>query len=263
MSGMSSQGWTGNSETARTPGRAWRRLASAISPAMGWSSVPWPSAGTSMGARAKSVTGRISPRTVLQEEGGRLRAGLVEVDVRVRVVADQGVGLLDHPGRDRGVKVQRRDERNGGADGLADRGEELALAVRRVLEHHRAVEREEHAVDGPGRGQPLEERVPHVIEGRPRHRPRRDRVGRDRRDHLDAGGFQHVEEAAHLGPGAAEARDELVSVEKLGGPEVLEVRALADEGVGLLHELPDRDPHWRRRSHLAFSEPSGGASGVA
>ena len=142
-----------------------------------------------------------------QKEGGGLRAGLEEVDVRVRVVADQGVGLLDHAGRDRGVKVQRRDEWNGGADGLADRGEELALAVRRVLEHHRAVEREEHAVDRPRRGQPLEERVPHVLEGRPGHRPRRDGVGGDRRDHLDAGGVQHVEEAPHLGPGAAEARD--------------------------------------------------------
>ena len=63
VSGMSSHGWTGNRETARTPGRAWRRLASAMSPAIGWLLVPWPSAGTSMGARAKSVTGRTSPRT--------------------------------------------------------------------------------------------------------------------------------------------------------------------------------------------------------
>ena len=72
VSGMSSQGWTGNSETARTPGRAWRRLASAISPAIGWSWVPWPSAGTSMGARAKSVTGRISPRTVRRRRAAAL-----------------------------------------------------------------------------------------------------------------------------------------------------------------------------------------------
>ena len=185
-----------------------------------------------------------------EEEGGGLRAGLVEVDVGVRVVADQGVGLPDHAGRDGGVKVQRGDQGNGGAEGLADRGEELALAVRRVLEHHRAVEREEHAVDGPRRGQPLEERVPHVIEGGPRHRPRRDRVGRDRRDHLDAGGLQHVEKAAHLGPRAPEARDHLVSVEKLGRPEVLEIRTLADEGVGLLHELPDRNPHRRHHSQI-------------
>jgi hypothetical protein len=100
------------------------------------------------------------------------------------------------------------------------------------------VEREEHAVDRPRRGQALEERVPDVLERRPGHRPRRDGVGRDRRDHLDAGGVQHVEEAPHLGPGAAEAREDLVSVQELGGAEVLEVRALATGG--LLHERRSR-----------------------
>ena len=35
VSAMSSQGWTGKSDTASTPGRASRRLASAISPAIG------------------------------------------------------------------------------------------------------------------------------------------------------------------------------------------------------------------------------------
>ena len=57
------------------------------------------------------------------------------------------------------------------------------------------------------------------------------------------GGDEDVEEPAHLGPGAAEPGHDLVSVEELGGAEVVEVRLLADEGVRLLHELPDRDPH--------------------
>ena len=42
------------------------------------------------------------------------------------------------------------------------------------------------------------------------------------------GGAQDVEEPPDLGPRAAEALDDLVSVEELRGPEVLEVRALAD-----------------------------------
>ena len=195
-----------------------------------------------------------------QEEGRRLCAGLVEVDVRVRVVADERVGFLDHAGRDRGVQVERRDEGDAGADGLPHRGEQLALAVRRILEHHRAVERQEHAVDRPRRRQPLEERVPHVLERRPGHRPRRDGVGRDRRKDLDAGRSQHVEEPSDLGPGAAEAFHDLGAVEELGRAEVFEVRALADEGVRLLHELTDCNADGHRRGHLCVPrERFGGA----
>ena len=128
---------------------------------------PLPSAGTSMGERAKSVTGPHLAAHRPEEERRRLRAGLVEVDVRVGVVADERVRLLDHPGRDGGVEVQRRDQGDGGADGLPHRGEELALAVRRVLEHHGAVEREEHAVDRSRRREPLEERALHVLERLP------------------------------------------------------------------------------------------------
>ena len=47
------------------------------------------------------------------------------------------------------MKVQRRDERNRGADGFPHGGEELALAVRRVLQDHRAVERQQDAVERP------------------------------------------------------------------------------------------------------------------
>ena len=107
----------------------------------------------------------------------------------------------------------------------------------------RAVERQQHAVEPARRGQALEERVLHVVERLPGHRARGHGVRGDRRDHLGPGGDEDVEESAHLGPGAAEPGQDLVSVEELGGAEVVQVRLLADEGVRLLHELPDRDPH--------------------
>ena len=175
----------------------------------------------------------------------------------VRVVADQRIGLLDHPSRDCGVEVERGDERDGGTDRFPDRGEELSLAVRRVLQHHRAVEGEEHAVEAACRGEPLEDGVLHVVEGRARHWPRRHGVRRDGRDHLDPRRPQDVQEPAHLGPGAAEPGEDLVPVKELGGSEMLEVSPLADEGVRLLHELPDRDPH---RGHL--NSPQTSKSGV-
>ncbi|HXT52257.1 MAG TPA: hypothetical protein VN811_14540, partial [Thermoanaerobaculia bacterium] len=117
--------------------------------------------------------------------------------------------------------------------GAVRRGEELALAVGRVLQHHRAVEGEEHAVEAACRGEPLEDGVLHVVEGRARHWPRRHGVRRDGRDHLDPRGAEDVEEPAHLGPSAAEPGEDLIPVEKLGGPEVREVRLLADKGVRL------------------------------
>ena len=147
---------------------------------------------------------------------------------------------------------------------VADRGEELSLAVRRVLEDHRAVEREEHAMNRSRCGQAFEHAVPDVLEHRPGHRPRGDGIGGDRRDHLDAGGDERVEEAAHLGPRAPEALDHLVAVEELGRAEVLEVRPLADEGVRLLHELTDRDADRGQALTVTFrhfaSSPAAGES---
>ena len=114
----------------------------------------------------------------------------------------------------------------------------------------------------PRRGQPLEQRVLHVVERLPGHRARGHGVRGDRRDHLGPGGDEDVEESAHLGPGAAEPGQDLVSVEELGGAEVVQVRLLADEGVRLLHELPDRDraPGVRLRPfrHSARSPAPGG-----
>jgi len=90
-----------------------------------------------------------------------------------------------------------------------------------------------------------------------------DAAGCKHKKFVEAAGIGHtyrpqdVQEPAHLGPGAAEPGEDLVPVKELGGSEMLEVRPLADEGVRLLHELPDRDPH---RGHL--NSPQTSKSGV-
>ena len=170
---------------------------------MGWSPVPWPSAGTSMGDRANRVTGRTSPRSVRSSRSRPLDPRLVQVHVRVGVVADQRVGLLHHPRVSVRVEVEGRHHRHAGTDGLADGGQQGALRVGIVVEDHRAVERQEDAVERARRGQPLEERVPHG--GRTPARGTGPRRGRWRRPsgRPRPRRNEDVEEPADLGPLAA------------------------------------------------------------
>jgi hypothetical protein len=102
VSGMSSQGWTGNSETARTRLEA---LGLGHEPDHGLVVGPHALGRHQHGRACEEGDGLHLPPHGPQEERRRLRAGVVEVDVGVGVVADERVGLLDHPGRDRRVEV--------------------------------------------------------------------------------------------------------------------------------------------------------------
>ena len=120
------------------------------------------------------------------------------------------------------------------------RRQERAFPVGVVLHHHGPVEGQEDPVDP---AQPADQVAGDGVEGLPGQRPRGDAVGGHGGDHLDARRAQDVQEAPDLHPGAPQPGRDLLVPEELVALEVGEVGPLEDEGVGLLHELADGDPH--------------------
>ena len=75
------------------PGRRSASRAVAMSDRIGSRSVSWPSRFRIIGGLASAVTGRISPRTVRAISSAAIEPALALIDVRVGLVADQGVGV--------------------------------------------------------------------------------------------------------------------------------------------------------------------------
>jgi hypothetical protein len=81
-----------------------------------------------------------------QQELGAPPTGLAHVGMRVCVVADQCGGVRRHALRDVPMQVQRRDDRNLGADHGAHPLQQLTLGVVAAVGHHRSVKRDEYTV---------------------------------------------------------------------------------------------------------------------
>ena len=167
---------------------------------------------------------------------------LVHVHVRVGLVADEGGAVLDHRGGQ--VAVEVAGDRDGQAGGdVAHPPQQLALAVERVLGHHRAVEIEKHRVAAARHR--VADQLRHPLVGVLAHRSRGHRLRRERGDDLRASlpGERHVRGDRHAGAGVCV----LHRFADVCAPR-LEPRPVGDdgrEGVGLVLHHRDDDAHDR------------------
>ena len=73
------------------------------------------------------------------------------VDMRRGAEPDDRIGVLDAVAGEIAVQVHRDDQRDIGADQLAHGGDDLAVRIVQLFGHHRAMQREQHAVEGARR----------------------------------------------------------------------------------------------------------------
>ncbi len=141
------------------------------------------------------------------------------------------------------VEVEAGDDRDVGSHLGTDRGQDLAIRIRCIVQHHGAVQREQHAVHALGVGEPPQQVAEKLFEGRPGHRSGGHAVGGEQGHDLRLGLGQHVQEGAHFGMAAAQDLQDFLAVEEGVASEEGQVGALQDEGVRFLLELADGDAH--------------------
>ena len=95
----------------------------------------------------------------------RLHAPLVHIDVRVLVESDDHVRCGRHGCGDVGVRVQRHDDGNCGADGGPNGGDGVALGVLDPGDDHRSVQIQEDGVATSDGHQAPEQRALDVVVG--------------------------------------------------------------------------------------------------
>jgi hypothetical protein len=139
--------------------------------------------------------GLAAPREQVEQQAAGMLAGLVHVDVRIGLEADDHVRIADHRGRHVGMQVERH------ADGHARRRgaqphQQVAFAVDAVLRHHRAVQVEQ---DGVAARRRIDDALRERGVGAGIDRPARVGRGRHRRDQRRAGLFGQVDEGRHRG----------------------------------------------------------------
>jgi hypothetical protein len=86
----------------------------------------------------------LAVQRALENRAGE-HARVVHVDVRIRLVAGDDRRVVDELARKVGVVVERHGDRHAGRD-AADAMRDLALGIVAVVDHHRAVQVEEHGV---------------------------------------------------------------------------------------------------------------------
>ena len=179
------------------------------------------------------------------QEPGRACAGGGHVDVRVRAIGDQPVGVLDHRARHVGVQVEARHHRNFRPDDAAHARQQFAFAIVEVLGDHRAVQVEVDAVDAASLLQPAQ----HFADD-PLVRVARDVRGRRCRAPCEADGsvsrgVQRVQRTGRGDVGARQTRCDGVAERELRPtPAILErgiIRLRRRKGVGLVLESAYRD----------------------
>ena len=126
------------------------------------------------------------------------------VDLGVSLAADQYVGCVDHTARHVGVDVELRQDRYAVPDQPTYRGQDVAVGVLYPLRHHRAVQLQQHAVDGSGRADALQQLAENCVEDVAWRGPAGLSVGEQRGHQLEAFLLGAVEEAASGGVGPAE-----------------------------------------------------------
>jgi hypothetical protein len=177
------------------------------------------------------------------------------------VVADDRVGVPDHPLGEDPVEIERDDDRDLLPEDLPCLFEELPLRIPFGRAGHRAVHAEDHAVGRQRPAQGVEELSLDAAPCRRGERPAGgDEAGAVRRHRFDSGGAREdVEDAADLGADLRVIVEEgrsVADVEVVGGARV------RVEGRHLLLALSDEDPGHGgdplRRKRWRNRRPEGG-----
>ncbi len=168
------------------------------------------------------------------------------VDVRVLLHPDQDGPAGDHALADVAVQVQHRADRHLGTDKCAHRLQNVALAVGRALGHHRAVQHQQHRVDGTRGAQRVEHGIAQAGIERRRARARRLRPPARSLDGLVAMRRHRAQRVAIAGEverrGPAFQRRRPI---RAVGLEVAQAGGQWREAVGLVHQAGDEDPQRR------------------
>jgi hypothetical protein len=167
---------------------------------------------------------------------------LDEIGVGVLLVADQDIGMVDHPPRHVAVRIELAPDDGFRADERAHTGQKIALAVVVAVRHHGAVHAQQHDVDRQGLPEVVEQFVSKRLVRVPGRDPGRLREGAKSFDDLPVVG---------LGPLSRDperSREQGRLVGMLPGAigvigEALEARGDGRERVGLGRERSGENSH--------------------
>ncbi len=157
------------------------------------------------------------------------------------------------------MQIERRDDRHIGPDQLAHLGDQRTLAVRPMLQRHRAVQAEEHAIHRQCLANTVQYLGAEGLVRLARDPPARHRVRVERRDQLDPLRLGLGDDAAVDRAGSRQAQDAFAALDPARSlAEIGQGGRLPLEGVRFLGDPPGRDsdrhrvPPWgdRRKSSV-------------
>ena len=148
----------------------------------------------------------------LEQRTAGAQSSLVDVDMRVGLVAGDHVAVLGQAVVQVGVHVERDADRHGGD--LAQTAQQLAFAVLVGPGHHRAVQVEQHAIATLGHC--VANALDDVLEGRVFHRTAGRGVGGDRHHVVGASGFGELDEGGDRRAGATVGSNGCVAFGRCG-----------------------------------------------
>jgi hypothetical protein len=169
-------------------------------------------------------------------------AGLVDVDMRVGLVAGDHRAAFGHAVVEVGVHVECHADRHAGRDG-ADAAQQFAFAVLVGLRHHRAVQVQQHRVAALGHGRA--DALGDVLEGGVVHQAAGMGRGGDGHVVVGAGGFGQIDEGGDGRSGAAVGRDRGFALGRQvgAGGKPRQRRGHRREGVRFMLHLGDDELH--------------------
>lgn len=193
--------------------------------------------------------------------------------MRVRLIGEQDSGEIDDLRRNVGMEIVRDHDREIASQRFPQPADDLGVAVRIILDDHRAVKRQQQSVETLSGFQPLDQLGGQGIEGLGGDRPGRRSPGEQRGNDFKVKSAGAFDEAGDLVVGVLPAQYLLPALEvECGEPGLGCV-----EGVRFVHDPADRDPrpalggessdaqraldriqvllHLRFRSHLPTSKP--------
>ncbi len=100
-----------------------------------------------------------------QEERGGTGSGFEEIHVRIGVIADDGVAVLQHPLGQNAVQIERRHDGDFLTQNLPGFLKQISFRVQFVCSFHRSVQSEVSAVDRAGFGDSLQELAGKSVKG--------------------------------------------------------------------------------------------------
>ena len=182
---------------------------------------------------------------------GHLTGSWPGVEVRVREVDVDDGRELDQPRRHVGVHVERHPDRHVRTDGGPHAPDDLGVGVGMLARDRRAVEREQHAVEGAAAIEGGEKIGDHRLEGVGRDRAHGGELVEDQRHDVDVGIVgAELEEAAERRLGVRELGGERLACDGSGGEPALERGRDRRVRVRLVQDPEGGESHGRNLHQL-------------